>query len=217
MMICIQKALIESALCAFDLHAEHHEHGCAYMDSPMRALREANSEGDGMAEFAMAMDIARLQGRIEAFAMALTECSKTARRDGGSVGARDCREIRTAIDILHLKTLIELNSAPGGDVGRVGEIESLRAQLSDARITVQAAQSCTSHYSRLLDQSVIALRIKTEEHDCCAEDLFVLRTFVNALLHQIDIGDFVDSNGHSAKMLKPVHDLMKLLGKVEQV
>lgn len=36
---------------------------------------------------------------------------------------------------------------------------------------------------------------------------------VNALLHQIDIGDFVDSNGHSAKMLKPVQDLMKLLGE----
>ncbi len=34
---------------------------------------------------------------------------------------------------------------------------------------------------------------------------------VNALLHQIDIGDFVDSNGHSAKMLKAVHDLMRLM------
>jgi hypothetical protein len=33
---------------------------------------------------------------------------------------------------------------------------------------------------------------------------------VNALLHQIDIGDFVDGHGHAAKMLKPVHDLMRL-------
>lgn len=34
---------------------------------------------------------------------------------------------------------------------------------------------------------------------------------INALLHQIDIGDFVDGHGHNAKMLKPVHDLMMLL------
>ena len=40
-----------------------------------------------------------------------------------------------------------------------------------------------------------------------------LRGAVNALLHQIEIGDFVDSNGHSAKMLKPVHDLMRLLSE----
>ena len=40
-----------------------------------------------------------------------------------------------------------------------------------------------------------------------------LRDAVNALLHQIEIGDFVDSNGHSAKMLKPVHDLMRLLSE----
>ena len=38
-----------------------------------------------------------------------------------------------------------------------------------------------------------------------------LRTAVNALLHQIDIGDFVDSHGHSAKMLKATHDLMALM------
>lgn len=51
---------------------------------------------------------ARLQGRLEAYAKAMTKCSTTARRDGGSVGARDCSEIRTAIDILHLATLREL-------------------------------------------------------------------------------------------------------------
>jgi hypothetical protein len=43
-----------------------------------------------------------------------------------------------------------------------------------------------------------------------------LREAVNALLHQIDIGDFFDSNGHSAKMLKPVHDLMAMLAAPEQ-
>ncbi|WP_293373598.1 hypothetical protein [Nevskia sp.] len=55
------------------------------------------------------------------------------------------------------------------------------------------------------------LMIKSEEHDCCAQDMLKLKTATNALLHQIDIGDFVDSHGHSAKMLKPVHDLMRLL------
>ena len=33
----------------------------------------------------------------------------------------------------------------------------------------------------------------------------------NALLHQIDINDFQDSNGHDLKMLKAVHDLRALL------
>lgn len=58
----------------------------------------------------------------------------------------------------------------------------------------------------------IALRIKTEEHDRCAEDLIALRAAANALLHQIDINDFTDSNGHAAKMLKATHDLMRVLG-----
>ena len=57
----------------------------------------------------------------------------------------------------------------------------------------------------------IALKIKTEEHDCCAEDLRALAAGTNALLHQIDIGDFADSNGHTLKMFKAVHDLMRLL------
>ena len=58
----------------------------------------------------------------------------------------------------------------------------------------------------------IALKIKTEEHDCCADDLRALAAGTNALLQQIDIGDFVDSNGHTLKMFKAVHDLMRLLG-----
>jgi hypothetical protein len=33
----------------------------------------------------------------------------------------------------------------------------------------------------------------------------------NSLLHQIDINDFEDSNGHDLKMLKAVHDLLALL------
>ena len=62
----------------------------------------------------------------------------------------------------------------------------------------------------------IALKIKTEEHDCCAEDLRVLATAANNLLHQIDIGDFEDSHGHAVKMLKATHDLMRLLTPNDQ-
>jgi hypothetical protein len=86
--------------------------------------------------------------------------------------------------------------------------------LRDAWLRAQQAEDKARRLEdafREKELAHIALRIKTEEHDCCADDLRVLATGTNALLHQIDIGDFVDSNGHSAKMLKPVHDLMKLL------
>ena len=59
----------------------------------------------------------------------------------------------------------------------------------------------------------IALKIKEEEHTCCADDRRVIAASTNSLLHQIDIGDFMDSNGHSAKMLKATRDLMRLLTK----
>ena len=41
-------------------------------------------------------------------------------------------------------------------------------------------------------------------------------TAANALLHQIDIGTFFDEHGHSAKMLKATHDLMKSLDAAPQ-
>jgi hypothetical protein len=62
-------------------------------------------------DYAKAMDAARLQGRLEAFAMAMTECHKSADRGNGAVGARDCMEIRKAIDILHLETLRQMQAA----------------------------------------------------------------------------------------------------------
>lgn len=43
-----------------------------------------------------------------------------------------------------------------------------------------------------------------------------LEKAARALLHQIDIGDFVDSNGHDAKMLKAVHDLRAALAAHEK-
>lgn len=49
---------------------------------------------------------ARLQGRMEAYAKAMRECS-------GIGGGRDIAEIRTAIDILHLATLQELRRYDG--------------------------------------------------------------------------------------------------------
>ena len=64
-----------------------------------------------MEDFARVMDLARLQGRLEAFAMAMTECSKPTRHEDGSMGGRDCREIHTAIDILHLDTLRQMKTA----------------------------------------------------------------------------------------------------------
>lgn len=38
-----------------------------------------------------------------------------------------------------------------------------------------------------------------------------LRNAINALVHQIDINDFADSNGHSLKNFKALHDLMRAL------
>ena len=64
-----------------------------------------------------------------------------------------------------------------------------------------------------LQASIESLReaIKREEAQTVEPVAADVVAAVNALLHQIDIGDFVDGHGHSAKMLKPVHDLMKLL------
>ncbi len=80
--------------------------------------------------------------------------------------------------------------------------------------TIKRLQAVNVGLDTMLEQARnarIALRIKEEEHNCGAEDLITLRTAANALLHQLDIGSFVDGNGHSAKMLKAVHDLMRVL------
>ena len=42
-----------------------------------------------------------------------------------------------------------------------------------------------------------------------------LTKLLNELLHQIDINDFMDSNGHTAKMLRAVHDGMEALSRIE--
>lgn len=60
------------------------------------------------------MHKARLKGRLEAYAKAMTECWKSAQREGG-VGARRCDEIHRAIDILHLATLKELMPWPASN------------------------------------------------------------------------------------------------------
>ena len=73
--------------------------------------QESETEREDREAFARAMDVARLQGRLEAFAMAMTECMKSERRDNGGMGGRDCSEIRTAIDILHLDTLRQMMTA----------------------------------------------------------------------------------------------------------
>lgn len=73
--------------------------------------QETETERADREDFARAMDVARLQGRLEAFVMAMTECSKPTRHADGSVGGRDCRDIRAAIDILHLDTLRQMKPA----------------------------------------------------------------------------------------------------------
>lgn len=60
--------------------------------------------------------------------------------------------------------------------------------------------------SNMLSTTTEVLNMVSAERD-------ELRAAVNVLLRQIDIGDFVDSHGHSAKMLQPVHKLMKLLSE----
>lgn len=80
-------------------------------DMHIELKQETETERADREDFARAMDVARLQGRLEAFAMAMTECSKATRHEDGSMGGRDCREIHTAIDILHLDTLRQMKTA----------------------------------------------------------------------------------------------------------
>lgn len=55
---------------------------------------------------------------------AMTECGKPVRRENGGMGGRDCGDIRTAIDILHLDTLRQMRllqqnaTLPGGEAIR---------------------------------------------------------------------------------------------------
>ena len=50
------------------------------------------------------------------------------------------------------------------------------------------------------------------ERDAALAGLAELEPLVAALLHQIEISDFVDRHGHSAKMLCAVFDLKKIKG-----
>lgn len=60
----------------------------------------------------LALDRAHLDGMLIAYAKAMTECNRPAQREGNSVGARDCSEIRTAIEILHLNVLKKIFEEP---------------------------------------------------------------------------------------------------------
>ena len=114
-----------------------------------------------------------------------------------------------------VRTLAAIDEALGIGGDGCGDPEQTLEAIADLKATAQRGEALaltvmgdqTAH-----DHNVTALRIKSEEHKCCAEDLIELRAAANALLHQIDIGDFTDSNGHAAKMLKATHDLMRVLG-----
>lgn len=71
-------------------------------------LVESSKERRERESFERIWEEARLRGRLEAFAEAMTECTKAERRDNGGMGGRDCSEIRKAIDILHLDTLLAI-------------------------------------------------------------------------------------------------------------
>lgn len=73
--------------------------------------KESETEREDREDLDRAIDAARLRGKLEALAMAMAECDKPTRHGDGSVGGRDCREIRTAIDILHLDTLRLMKTA----------------------------------------------------------------------------------------------------------
>lgn len=72
------------------------------LDEVRRLTAEADALRRERDELASSVGEARLQGRLEALAMAMTEC--------GGLGGRDCREIRTAIDIRHLDTLRQMKT-----------------------------------------------------------------------------------------------------------
>ena len=76
-----------------------------------------------------------------------------------------------------------------------------RGALIDAADRIDKIESATN---ALLDQYRGALIDAADRID-------KMESATNALLDQIDRGDFVDSNGHSAKMLKAVLDLIKLM------
>jgi hypothetical protein len=72
----------------------------------------------------------------------------------------------------------------------------------------------TATQARAMLEHVLGLAQQPTE-TITSENNELLRTAANALLRQIEICDFMDSNGLEAKMLKARHDLMRILGKGE--
>lgn len=126
-------------------------------------------------------------------------------------------------DLLELYTAPPAPAAPSGSFDVVldaDEAKTLRDYIGDAETQAVRLQVASGHsgyglYVCSVDYPDEGSTLVTElEQPAPATPRVAgdaLRDAVNALLHQIDIGDFVDSHGHSAKMLKPVHDLMRLL------
>jgi hypothetical protein len=89
-----------------------------------------------------------------------------------------------------VRTLAAIDEALGiGDDG-CGDPDQTLTAIDDLKAAAQRGEALaltvmgdqTSH-----DHNVTALRIKSEEHKCCVEDLIELRAAANALLHQIDM------------------------------
>jgi hypothetical protein len=77
-------------------------------------MQETETERAEREDLARTMDAARLQGRLEAFSMAMTECGNHHGRRSPISRPRDSAEIRKAIDILHLHTLLEIKALENG-------------------------------------------------------------------------------------------------------
>ena len=79
-------------------------------------LVESSKERREKDAFNRIYEAGRLRGRLEALAEAMTECTKIERRENNSVGARDCSEIRKALDIMHLDTLRKMSCLPNASL-----------------------------------------------------------------------------------------------------
>ena len=106
---------------------EHEREQCVKLKGDAKMSFPCNEVEDGMGfsgvvesskerrekdAFNRIYEAGRLRGRLEALAEAMTECTKIERRENNSVGARDCSEIRKALDIMHLDTLRKMSGLP---------------------------------------------------------------------------------------------------------
>ncbi len=95
-------------------------------------------------------------------------------------------------------------------------IERLRTRaektlLADYAFPLLSAADAIEALVADLDMQAGSIEVVQAANQRLAAERDTLRTGLSTLLHQIEINDFVDSHGHSAKMLSAVLDAKKLL------